>query len=134
MTKEINKCQYCGRRNSTVSMHSGVYECDKCWYFRKMDYPAAEHYAKTAKGFIEKVDLYDWTQYFPNRVGLTKEQMSIMLNAAGMVEATSRYFLDHGPEHRWDEETRRLYDEEMAHYTAPLAQYTITKQEEEPTL
>jgi hypothetical protein len=111
--RPVQKCAYCGARNQSVSMHSGILECDKCWYYRKMDRPAALHWAEAAAKFLSNVDMYDWMHYLPS-CQLSKEEMNSMLVGARRVEIHSRYLVRYGPKHRWDAETHKKYEEEMA--------------------
>ena len=99
------KCDYCGARNQSVSMHSGVYECDKCWDYRKMDRPAASHWAKVGTEFLSNVDMYDLMYYF-QKAGLTKEEANTMLSAAHKLRDYSQKLIDVGPEHRWPKEEK----------------------------
>lgn len=79
------RCAYCGIEEGSdgaiVEMHSGTYECTKCWYWRKLDGPAARHWAQVAVDFLANVDLYDVTKFFP-AAGLTSEETGVMLDAA----------------------------------------------------
>ena len=99
----MNKCAYCGARNETVATHSGILECKKCWDYRNLDGPAAEHWAKVAADFLSNVDLYDLMYYLP-KCELTKEESATMLSAAKKVRDYSQKLVDVGPEHRWPKE------------------------------
>jgi len=95
----VTKCQRCGVEDDTVRTHSNVEECSKCWDYRKLDRPAALHWAKVGAEFLSNVDMYDIMYYLP-KCGLTKEEMHTMLNAAKKVQDYSQKLVDHGPEHR----------------------------------
>jgi hypothetical protein len=95
------KCQRCGQGDKDVSMHSGVYECGGCWTYRKLDEPAASHWAKVAAEFLSNVDVYDMTVYL-QKCGLTKEEGYQMIGAAQKVLDYSQKLVKDGPEHVWE--------------------------------
>lgn len=79
---EREKCAYCGARNKSVSTHSGILECDKCWYWRKLDGPAHTHWARVTKEFLSNVDAYDWTEFGGKIPDMTMEEFREMLTLA----------------------------------------------------
>jgi hypothetical protein len=93
-------CAYCGARNESVSTHSGILECGKCWDYRKMDRPAALHWAKVGEEFLSNVDMYDWMYYF-DKCGLTRDEAVTMIGAAQKVRDHSKALVEKGPEHTW---------------------------------
>jgi hypothetical protein len=93
-------CAYCGARNESVSTHSGILECGKCWNYRKMDRPAALHWAKVGEEFLSNVDMWDVTSYLP-ACGLTTDEMHTMIRAARKVRDHSKALVEKGPEHTW---------------------------------
>lgn len=107
------KCAYCGETDETVATHSGTLECSRCWTYRKLDRPAALHWAKASKEFLSNVDMYDWMTYLTKRAGNTQQEVSTMLKAATKVELESRYLVEHGPEHRWSDEVQAHFENEQ---------------------
>lgn len=75
-------CARCGRPADKWS--SNVPECSPCWYRRKLDLPAAQHWAKVAAEFLSNVDMYDLMTYLP-ACGLSEDEMRTMLHAARKV-------------------------------------------------
>lgn len=65
-------CWNCG--NPADKYSSGNPECWPCWNWRKMDFPAASHWAKVAEGFLSNIDLYDLSKFLP-ACGLSKEEI-----------------------------------------------------------
>jgi len=62
------KCQYCGRRSRSVSMHSGILECDRCWDWRKLDHNAALFWKKGIDTLFQNEfgtgpDFNDWRKW-----------------------------------------------------------------------
>jgi hypothetical protein len=55
--------------------HSGVYECQDCWDWRKLDSNAARYYFKLSLMFLSSVDAHDRISFFPKTVGLSDEDM-----------------------------------------------------------
>lgn len=108
------RCGYCGRQNESVRMHSGIYECQLCWDYRKLDRPAALHWAKVTsrdEGFLSNVDMYDFMDYFP-KCGLTRDEAETMIVAAQKLERYSRFAREHGPEHTWSPEVQAYKENE----------------------
>lgn len=62
-------------------MHSGVYECDVCWNWRKLDKPAALHWEKVSTEFLSNIDMYDVMNFFPD-AGLSREDYTTMIQSA----------------------------------------------------
>lgn len=75
-------CSRCGNLADKTS--SGMSECWPCWNWRKLDLPAAQHWAPAAEVFLSNVDMYDVMTYLP-ACGLTQEEMGVMLKAARKV-------------------------------------------------
>jgi hypothetical protein len=108
------KCAYCGTENDTVATHSNVEECSLCWNYRKLDRPAALHWAQVAREFLSNVDTHDMMTYLPaslkdakngkgEPVNVTWDQL---LCGAQAVMLHSDRLLIEGPPHMWakDEE------------------------------
>lgn len=99
------KCQRCGIESDTVSTHSGVDECSACWNYRKLDFPAAQHWHKVAAEFLSNVDLYDMQTYLPtslagdDRVDIDYGQL---LRGVQAVMVHSKRLIDDGPQHTWE--------------------------------
>jgi len=111
---QYQRCGYCGRRNASVRTHSGIEECSQCWDYRKLDRPAALHWAKVTsreEGFLSNVDMYDFMDYFP-KCGLSKEEAMTMIGAAQKLERYSRYAKENGPEHTWSDEVQAWFENE----------------------
>ena len=72
----------CGKPAEKVS--SGVPECWPCWNRRKLDLPAARHWARVAEQFLSNVDLYDLMTYLP-ACGLSPDDARVMLRSARAV-------------------------------------------------
>ncbi len=63
-------CSYgCGFEAEEIRHHSGVPECGVCWDWRKLDGPAASHWAKVTREFLSNIDLYDCSKFF-DRCGI----------------------------------------------------------------
>jgi len=83
-----SKCAHgCGRDADKYS--SGMLECWPCWNIRKLEGPAADHWARVGQAFLSNVDVYDMTEYF-QLCGLTNEEASTMLKAAAKVTSYSQ--------------------------------------------
>lgn len=70
---------YCGAQ--TTGYHSGQFECDRCWTWRKLDEPAARHWAKVGAEFLSNIDMWDATHFFP-AAGLDQDMAVAMIDAA----------------------------------------------------
>lgn len=71
------KCEYCGKPESEVGevpYHSGSRECWPCWNWRKLDSPAASHWAPIFRSFFSNVDLHDAMTFFPKTLDLDKDE------------------------------------------------------------
>lgn len=77
-SEKPEKCAYCGKRNNSVSMHSGILECNSCWYDRKLNLPAALHWAKVAEGYLSNVDSWDYGNYAPACISARMSEESKM--------------------------------------------------------
>lgn len=56
-------CYRCG--SEKTSTHSGRAECGPCWTWRKLDSPAADHWARVAREFLSNIDHWDITHFLP---------------------------------------------------------------------
>lgn len=89
------KCGHgCGRDAEKTS--SGHPECWPCWNRRKLDLPAAEHWARVSAEFLSNVDMYDVMTYLPERCGLGKDDMQTMIQAVRKVQTYSAALLKAG--------------------------------------
>jgi hypothetical protein len=103
------KCAYCGAENDTVATHSNVEECSLCWNYRKLDRPAAAHWAKVAREFLSNVDAHDMMTFLPAALKDAKNgkgepvdvSWSDLLNSAQQVALYSDRLLKDGPPHTW---------------------------------
>lgn len=105
------KCAYCGGDGART--HSGILECGRCWDYRKLDRPAALHWAKVGESFLSNVDMYDLMDYLPKVIGLDRDEMGSMLMAAWKVKTVSRYLVENGPRHTWSAEVEAHLEDEM---------------------
>lgn len=104
------KCAYCGGPDART--HSGILECGRCWDYRKLDRPAALHWAKVGAEFLSNVDMYDVMTYLP-ACEMTQDEMHTMLTMARRVEVRSRYLKENGAPHTWSDEVQAHYENEM---------------------
>lgn len=74
-----------GHECTDHDIHSGVYECQKCWYWRKLDGPAARHWLKASTEFLSNVDTYDYITFFPNRVGMSQDDFAELISRVAEV-------------------------------------------------
>lgn len=109
----METCAYCGTTDASVGTHSGTLECRRCWDYRKLNRPAALHWAKVGASFLSNVDMHDWMTYLPKVCGLTQEEASTMLKGATKVELMSRYLVENGPRHRWSDEVEAHFENEQ---------------------
>ena len=103
---EPRRCSYCGHVDdgrNTVSTHSGREECHGCWNHRKLDRPAAAHWAKVAREFLSNVDAYDVLTYLPKALegGDRVTDYAAMLRSVQAVAEHSERVLRDGPYHQW---------------------------------
>lgn len=109
----MRKCQRCGIESDTVATHSGVEECQGCWNHRKLNAPAAQHWAEVARTFLSNVDTYDMMTYLPKAlegavngrgepVTVTWDQLLVGVQA---VMLHSERVLKDGPYHLWTDES-----------------------------
>lgn len=56
----------CTCSDPDTAIHSGVRECDRCWTLRKLDGPAASHWARVCSEFLSNIDGYDLTNFMPD--------------------------------------------------------------------
>lgn len=98
--EHMGPCSYCGL--NWGSTHSARYECGGCWDYRKLDRPAARHWAKVLLPLFSNIDFYDQTHFFPD-AGAD----SSFLSDAQRVLLRSKLLLKHGPEHTWSDEVNR---------------------------
>jgi hypothetical protein len=85
-------CHTCGIR-PTSKITSGTPECHQCWDWRKLDGPAANHWAKVAALFMSNVDMHDVTTYLPKRCGIDKDELAITFKVADQIATRSREML-----------------------------------------
>jgi hypothetical protein len=81
--REERSCDYCGKTESEVgevSYHSGSKECWPCWNWRKLDGPAASHWAPVFHLFYSNVDFHDLTKFFPQTLGLTQDETATLFD------------------------------------------------------
>jgi hypothetical protein len=130
MTEQHQKCAYCNTRDESVATHSGIMECRKCWNYRKLDGPAAAHWAKVTKDFFSSVDMHDLMTYLPEVIGLDRHRRNIMFDAVFLLKIKSEYLKEHGPEHRWSDSTMDEYKADVSNVIESLNSYTITKEGE----
>lgn len=75
--REPRTCDHCGKDEMEVgeiSCHSNSWECWPCWNWRKLDAPAAHHWAPIFRSFFSNVDMHDVTAFFPKTLGFTDEE------------------------------------------------------------
>lgn len=86
--RDLGLCSHgCGREAEKIS--SGSPECWPCWNRRKLDLPAARHWARVADEFLSNVDFYDLQKFLP-ACGLTDDEVSTMLLSAKKVKEYSK--------------------------------------------
>ena len=73
----IVKCGSCGLEGPWRT-HSGMYECQACWDWRKLDSNASRYYYKLSLLFLSSVDTYDVTHFFPKELDLTPGDISTL--------------------------------------------------------
>jgi hypothetical protein len=108
------RCQRCGQTDVSVATHSGVEECSGCWHHRKLDAPAASHWAKVSKEFLSNVDMHDMMTYLPraleDAVDGNGEPLNLtwgqLLRGVQAVMLHSERVLKDGPYHLWEEEEK----------------------------
>lgn len=88
----LGMCSECGTRPAD-KISSGSPECWNCWSIRKLDLPAAQHWARVAEEFLSNVDFHDLTAYLPS-CGMTKEEMTTMITCAKKVRDHSKALVD----------------------------------------
>lgn len=74
----------CGRPADKTS--SGSPECWGCWNWRKLDGPAARHWAKVTTDFLSNVDAYDYLTFMPNVFEGTDHDFRAMFAAASHLQ------------------------------------------------
>lgn len=90
----MNDCYGCGTPTSDV--HSGSYECNDCWYWRKMDGPAARHWAKVGETFLSNVDLHDLMTYLPACLGSQEDAVTLLRLAQKLTGRSQAMLAQHG--------------------------------------
>lgn len=107
------RCAHCGACDATVATHSNVDECSRCWTYRKLDRPAAAHWAAVARTFLSNVDTYDVLTYLPAALAdarngkgepVTVTWDQVLLGAQTVMLRSERLLRD-GPPHTWSEGT-----------------------------
>lgn len=93
------RCAYCGMPPSEeleVSTHSGVWECTRCWNWRKLDGPAARHWYKVSSEFLDNVDLHDIITFLPERVELDMVKCADAFDVVTKIrDATKQMLIEH---------------------------------------
>jgi hypothetical protein len=74
----------CGCGQPADKFSSNRPECWPCWYWRKLDWPAAEHWERVAGEFLSNVDMYDLMTYLP-ACGLERDEVFAMLRSVRAV-------------------------------------------------
>lgn len=69
MTTTTQDFGTCGCGKPADKFSSGVPECWGCWNWRKLDGPAARHWARVSEEFLSNVDAYDLTKFLPAALG-----------------------------------------------------------------
>jgi hypothetical protein len=70
-TETAHSC-YCGA--PTNRRHSGVWECQACWDWRKLNGPAARYWVERINSLFEQgPDMYDYLHFFP-KAGVTADE------------------------------------------------------------
>lgn len=95
--EHMGPCSYCGLRWGRT--HSARYECGGCWTYRKLDRPAALHWAKVLLPLFSNIDLYDHKDFFPD-AGTDGS----FLDGTLEILLRSKLLLIYGPEHTWPDE------------------------------
>jgi len=108
----VSRCQRCHVDDDTVATHSNVDECSRCWTYRKLDLPAAEHWARVAREFLSNVDLHDLTSFLPEALDRSDvlTDHATMLRAVRAVAEYSERLLKEGPPHVWREAADQTTD------------------------
>lgn len=82
----------CGCGKPADKSSSGSPECWPCWNLRKLDRPAARHWAPAAEQFLSNIDMYDCMTFLP-AAGLSQEEFSAMFASVKKVLDYSREVL-----------------------------------------
>lgn len=107
--EKIVKCAYCGKEGPHRT-HSGLYECQACWDWRKLDSAAARYWFILSRMVGSSVDAYDQMTFFPKVLGLDPEKMKTFAEVINtMIERTGELAKEHHVEERWMEQAQSLY-------------------------
>lgn len=96
------RCASCGAAPSEsldVSTHSGVFECGRCWTWRKLDGPAAGHWNRAASKFLSNVDIYDCMTFMPERIGLDQDEFSALISMVRQIADKTQEMIDQHTHH-----------------------------------
>ena len=86
--------QKCGCGKPAERYWHGSAICWECWNWYKLDGPAARHWLEVSNTFLSNVDMYDLTMFLPNSIGLTKEEIEVMLNSAQKLHDKCQSLID----------------------------------------
>jgi hypothetical protein len=108
---ESLQCAYCGKTDGPYRMHSGVYECQNCWDWRKLDSGAARYWYILSRMVGSSVDAYDLASFFPQKMDLTPDEIRTFGKIITQIaEKTGVLAHEHGTAMRWQEQAQELYD------------------------
>jgi hypothetical protein len=104
-------CEYCGATDGPYRMHSGVYECDSCWNWRKLDSGATRYWYIISRVALSSVDTYDLTRYFPTTLGWPVADINTFLRLLKQLQdKTGELAEAHEVDKRWKAQTQALFD------------------------
>lgn len=107
----VVNCAYCGTpgRHRT---HSGVYECQPCWDWRKLDSNAARYWFIISRMAGSSVDSHDLMSFFPKTLGLRNEDITAFNRVIGtMAKRTGELAEAHHLTERWTEYAQALFEQ-----------------------
>jgi hypothetical protein len=105
------KCAYCGTEGSH-RIHSGVYECQDCWDWRKLNSPAARYWYILSRMVSSSVDTYDLLDFFPKELGLSKDDIAAFNRIISTMAAkTGEMATAHHVDERWLDQAKQLFDQ-----------------------
>lgn len=107
----VVNCAYCGTpgRHRT---HSGVYECQGCWDWRKLDSRAARYWHILSRMVGSSVDTYDLINFFPKKLGLTEDEIKAFTAVVGkMARKTGEMAKEHHVDERWRQQAQELFEQ-----------------------
>jgi hypothetical protein len=117
-TREPRTCGYCGRSEleegvGEVSYHSGSLECRGCWNWRKLDGPAARHWAPILKSMLSNVDYHDAMTFFPHTLGMPTEEFGKFIETLWKLHLNCDHALALA-ENRFQDRLRAAKEKELA--------------------